>query len=56
MGECKEGTFIHNMVVTHGAISCYGGFGYQPCKYLQECMDEYHLKLKGKRIVKDRNK
>lgn len=48
MGCCKANHFTTNIMVTHSAFVCFGGFGQTPCQYLQECMKEYNMKFRKK--------
>jgi hypothetical protein len=48
MGECKSGQFMDNMVVTHGALICYGGYGNERCKFLKDCLKDNYSNLNGK--------
>ena len=49
MGKCKAGYYTDNIVVTHGALVCHGGFGQPQCKWLNECAKEHNMKKRRRR-------
>ena len=49
MGKCKAGYYKTNIVVTHGPLVCFGGFGQPECSYLEECTKEHGMKKRKKR-------
>ena len=62
MVGCKANLYKDNMVVTHGALMCWGGFGQKPCRFIKDCIADYNMKLSRKQKTyldnnfKDKNK
>lgn len=50
MRKCRAGKYTDNIVVTHGALVCHGGFGQPPCQYVMECMKEHGMRLRLDKI------
>ena len=46
------GTYTDNDVVLHGALVCCGGFGVERCKYYEDCLKDFGIRLSknGRRI------
>jgi len=49
---CAKGHYMSNIVVTHGALVCCGGFGQPRCEYYRSCLADNGFKLSksGRRI------
>jgi len=41
--ECKKGEYKDNTVIPHSPLVCFGGFGCEPCEYLQDCLKDYPI-------------
>ena len=56
MKGCQANLYKDNMVVTHGALMCWGGFGDKPCRFLKDCVTDWNMKLtrKQKRLFNER--
>ena len=55
MGICKAGLYKDDIIIKHSPIICYGGLGEESCKYLNDCMEENHIKLKNHRNRRQNN-
>jgi hypothetical protein len=55
---CAAGHYTSNMVVLHGALVCWGGFGQPKCEHCTDCLADNGFKLSktGRRIKMRREK
>lgn len=47
--ECKTGLYKSNIIVTHHALMCVGGFGQPPCQYLEQCAKENNMTIRKRK-------
>ena len=50
--KCHMGTYTDNDVVLRGTLVCCGGFGVERCKYYEDCLKDFGIRLSknGRRI------
>ena len=49
MGKCEVGTYTTNIMVTHGALVCHGGFGQPQCEFFEQCCEDNNYKVRKRR-------